>query len=129
MALTRRTKKLSKTMALKISGRHILTCSECNLEEVEVPADVGRVTCCYCVQKMIAPPANYKSKEALESKKPRGWHLKQYYEQDGVVYSKGEVVTDVKEIAKLRKKSVKVSKTTTDQPKRGRGRPRKNPLP
>ena len=113
MVLTRRIKKLSKAMVSKISGRHVLTCTECNDEEVEVPADVAKVTCCYCVQKMIAPPAGYKSKDATESKKPRGWHFKQYYEQDGIVYSKGQIVTDPAEIKLLRKNGNSKSKDKT----------------
>jgi len=100
-------------MVSKISGRHVLTCTECNDEEVEVPADVAKVTCCYCVQKMIAPPAGYKSKDATESKKPRGWHFKQYYEQDGIVYSKGQIVTDPAEIKLLRKNGNSKSKDKT----------------
>lgn len=97
--LNRRIKKLSKSMAAKITGRQHLICSECNNEEVEVPADVSKVTCAYCVQKMIAPPEEVREK----SDKPRGWHFKMYFEHNGVVYSKGKEVTDVTEITRLKK--------------------------
>ena len=99
--LKRRTKKLTKGQLIKHNGRHTLTCKECNLTTKEVSTEVSAYTCCYCVQKMIAPPANYK--KAVKSDKPRGWHFKMYFEQDGVVYSKGQEVTDPKEIASLRK--------------------------
>lgn len=100
MSLVRRNKKLSKTEVRKITGRLYLVCSECGNEEVEVPADVKAVTCARCVQKMIAPPANYVKQK---SDKPRGWHFKEYFEHDGVVYSKGKEVTDPQEIAALKK--------------------------
>lgn len=123
MALTRRIKKLTKSMVAKISGRQILTCSECNYEEVEVPSDIKKVTCAHCVQKMIAPPPNYKKEK---SDKPRGWHFKKFFEHDGVVYSMGEVITDEEQIITLRKehKSTKsaikkqVKKTTKKRSKR-----------
>jgi hypothetical protein len=99
--LKRRIKKMSKGQLVKHNGRHTLTCKECNLITNEVSTEISAFTCWYCVQKMIAPPANYK--KAVKSDKPRGWHFKMYFEQDGVVYSKGEVVTDPKEIANLRK--------------------------
>jgi ribosomal protein S27E len=99
MALTRRIKKLSKSMVTKISGRLILICHECNNEEVEVPADTAKVTCARCVQKMIAPPA-YTTTE--KSDKPRGWQLKRYFEHNGVVYSRGQVVTDAILIEELK---------------------------
>lgn len=127
MALTRRIKKLTKSAVQKINGRHTLTCKECNLETVEVSESVVAVTCAYCVQKMIAPPAGYVKEK---SDKPRGWHFKMFFEHDGVVYSKGEVVTDAKEIAKLRKASTKTAKTTVKSPTgKKRGRPKKVKLP
>lgn len=108
MALRKRTKKLSKTMVTKLTGTQWLTCKECNDEQVLVSMDVGKVTCAYCVQKMIAPPSNYVKKE--KSDKPRGWHFMLYFEYDGKVYSKGEEVTDKKEITSLKKKHGNVSK-------------------
>lgn len=111
MALKRRIKKLTKSEVRKVSGRQYLICSECGEEEIQVPSDVGRVTCAYCVQKMIAPPAGYK-KQSTGSPKPRGWHFKEYFEHEGVVYSKGTEVTDPDQIAEL-KKSSKKSKTVT----------------
>ena len=114
--LKRRTKKASRTEVMKTSGRQYLVCKECNNEEVLVSTDIGTVTCGRCVQRMSAPPENRQS--AVKSDKPRGWHFKMYFEQNGVVYSKGEIVTDKKEIAKLKKAStetpvVKVKKSAT----------------
>lgn len=101
MALKRRIKKLSKSEIRKVGGRHYLMCGECGNEEVEVPSDVGRVTCATCVQKMVAPPVGYKKTE--KSDKPRGWHFKQYFEQNGVVYSRGVEITDPEKIKLLKK--------------------------
>ena len=134
MALKRRIRKLSKSEAARITGRQWLVCGECGNEEVEVPSDIGRVTCAACVQKMIAPPAGYKKTE--KSDKPRGWHFKQYFEQNGVVYSKGVEVTDPEKIKALKKaqksadtkvvavkKPTKVAKKVTKtKPKIPRGR-------
>lgn len=100
MALKRRIKKQSKAEVRKIAGRRYLICSECNEEEVEVPGDVGKVICAYCVQNSIAPPVEFNKKE--KSDKPRGWHFKVYFEHDGVVYSKGVAVTDPNEINRLK---------------------------
>lgn len=119
--LKRRTKKLSKSEVRKLTGVTSLTCSECNLIEVDVPTDIGRVTCARCVQKMIAPPSNMKKEK---SDKPRGWHFKIYFEHNGLVYSKGELVTDTKEIAKLKNfnpalaKKVVVKKTAVKNKKK-----------
>ena len=124
MALTRRIKKLTKSAVQKINGRHLVTCKECNLETVEVSESVVAVTCAYCVQKMIAAPAGYVKEK---SDKPRGWHFKMFFEHGGVVYSKGEVVTDPKEIAKLRKANKVSAKVKTNTPTgKKRGRPKKN---
>lgn len=134
MALTRRIKKLNKSEVTKVTGRHVLTCKECSIVEMEVAADIGAVTCAYCVQRMVAPPAGISPKE--KSDKPRGWHFKTFFEHEGVVYSKGEVVTDAKVIANLKKTSGPVSKdkkksasVDTTVTKRPRGRPRKHPRP
>lgn len=104
MALKRRIKKLTRAEIRKVGGRQYLVCSECGEEEVEVPSDISKVTCAYCVQKMIAPPPNYKKEK---SDKPRGWHFKEYFEHDGVVYSKGREIIDPDEIAELKKLSKK----------------------
>lgn len=98
-SLKRRIKKLSKAQAARISGTHFLVCKECGGYEVEVPMDVSAVTCAYCVQRMIVPPPMPKEK----SDKPRGWHFKAYFEHEGVVYSKGEPVTDPDEILQLKR--------------------------
>jgi hypothetical protein len=121
--LKRRIKKASKATVSKVSGRHYLVCTECNIEEVLVGTDVGNVVCGRCVQKMVAPPV-YKEK-VTKSDKPRGWHFKAYFEHDGIVYSKGEVVTDKKEIARL-KKSIVVTVKPTSTKKQTKKRGTKN---
>jgi hypothetical protein len=108
-------------MVTKITGRQYLICAQCGDEEVEVPADVSKVTCAYCVQKMVAPPEEVREK----SDKPRGWHFKAYFEHNGVVYSKGQEVTDPDEIVRLKKglkktKQVTAGKKSTSTVKRGR---------
>lgn len=111
MALTRRTKKLTKSMLKKATGTHFLICKVCHEEELEVNTDVIAVTCGMCVQLMLPPPDNYIKKE--KSDKPRGWHFKSYFEHEGVVYSKGIEVTDTDEIARLKKEA-----GVTDKPKK-----------
>ena len=108
--LKRRIKKASKATVSKVSGRHYLVCTECNIEEVLVGTDIGAAVCGRCVQKMVAPPV-YKEK-VVKSDKPRGWHFKVYFEHDGIVYSKGEVITDKKEIARLKKSITATVKST-----------------
>lgn len=121
MALTRRTKKLTKAMAKKATGTHYLICKVCHEEELEVNTDVVAVTCGRCVQLMLPPPDNYIKRE--KSDKPRGWHFKGYFEHEGVVYSKGVEVTDPDEITRLKKEagiSDKPKKKTKTSKKRGR---------
>lgn len=121
MALTRRTKKLTKTMLKKATGTHFLVCKVCGEEELEVNTDVIAVTCGMCVQLMLPPPDNYVKKE--KSDKPRGWHFKSYFEQNGVVYSRGVEVTDKNEIEKLRKEAgVSTKKVTAKKTAKKRGR-------
>jgi hypothetical protein len=113
-----------------IKGRHVLTCKECDYEELEASTSVVAVICAYCVQKMISPPDSYKKEK---SDKPRGWHLKLYFEHNGVVYSKGVAVTDpaeLKALKKLNKASVKkaTKSTTSTTTGKKRGRPRKIPV-
>lgn len=98
--LKRRTKKLSKNQAIAATGRKWLECSECNVVEISVNSDIGRVTCPDCVQKIVAPPENYTPVE--KSDKPRGWHLKRFFEHKGVVYSRGKEVTDAAIVEQLR---------------------------
>lgn len=96
MALKRRIKKLTKVEIRKVGGRQYLICSECGNEEVEVPSDVARVTCAYCVQKMIAPPPEVQKKSDGE-KFPRGWHFKaRFVAPDGRVFVRGQL-TDEKD--------------------------------
>lgn len=99
--LTRRRKKMSKAEVRRATGRKLLVCTGCKIEEVEVAEDIGAVICGVCVQKLVAPPPRPKPK----SDKPRGWHLKLFIELEGVVYSKGIEVTDAEEIKRLRKEA------------------------
>jgi hypothetical protein len=101
MSLRRRTRKLSKAQAAKITGTKWLMCSECGEEELEVNMDIGKVICAYCVQRMVAPPDNYVKKE--KSDKPKGWHFKAYFEHEGKVYVRGVEIVEEDEIARLRK--------------------------
>jgi hypothetical protein len=108
--LTRKRKKLTKTQALRVLGRKYLECSACNVEEIEVSDDISSVICSTCVQKLVGAPPAPKPK----SDKPRGWHLKPFFEMNGVVYTKGVEVTDADDIKNLRKQyttPVKVSKS------------------
>jgi hypothetical protein len=109
MTLKRRIKRLSKTEALRVTGRKYLICGECNNEEVEVAADIGRITCAYCVQRMIAPPPNIQKKPEGE-KFPRGWHFKtRYVHTDGRVFCKGVETgeTDTPTKTAVKKKATK----------------------
>ena len=112
--LKRRIKKASRTEVMKTSGRHYVLCKECSSEEVLVSIEIGAVTCGRCVQKLVSPP-EYKQK-VVKSDKPRGWHFKMYFEHDGIAYSKGEVITDKKEIARLKKSIVETDKSTSTKP-------------
>jgi hypothetical protein len=128
MALTRRTKKLTKSMLKKAIGTHVLVCKVCHEEELEVNTDVAAVTCGMCVQLMIPAPDNYIKKE--KSDKPRGWHFKSYFEYNGVVYSKGVEVSDAAEIKRLKRemgvsdtpKKVKAKKVGKKKTAKKRGR-------
>jgi ribosomal protein S27E len=111
--LTRRTKKLTKSQVVKVTGRKYLLCSKCESEEILVSNDIGKVICPYCVQTMVAPPENYTSHP--KSDKPRGWHFKKYFEHDGVVYSRGKEITDKKEIAALKKEANNATDSVTPE--------------
>lgn len=111
MALKRRIKKLSKSEIRKVGGRQYLICGECGNHEVEVPSDVVRVTCAYCVQKMIAPPPEVQKKSDGE-KFPRGWHFKaRYVHTDGKVYVRGKL-TDETDTPSIQIKRKPISKKT-----------------
>lgn len=114
--LKRRTKKLSNSMVRRLTTTHELVCNVCGEEEVTVSSDTKAVICAYCVQRMVAPPENYIKKE--KSDKPRGWHFKPYFEHNGVVYSKGEEITDKSQIADLKKRYGKVAKVKKPTAKR-----------
>lgn len=125
--LRRKIKKLSKAAFRKLRGTQILICKECGEVEVEVGNDIVSVICSSCVARMSAPPPQMYTKKVVDptDRKPRGWHFKIYFEQNGVVYSKGEVVTDEATITKLRKEHI--GKTPTKKvPKKSSKRGRKN---
>lgn len=112
--LKRKIKKLTKAQAQRIKGTKFLVCKVCEEEEILVGIDTAAVTCGRCVQKLVAPPA---TKKIVRTGKPRGWHFKVYFEQDGVVYSKGKEIKDAKKIATLRKAHPTVK--ATKKPKKG----------
>jgi len=97
--MKRKKSKVTGTSVLSIKiGRQYIPCSECGMDELEVPTDVSKVICSRCVQKMSAPP----EKAPEKSDKPKGWHLKIYFEHNGNVYSRGKLITDSAEIKKLK---------------------------
>lgn len=118
MALTRRIKKLKNSQVVKITGRQMLVCKECGKEKVEVSADVCVVTCAYCVQKMVAPPVGHVKEK---SDKPKGWQFKKYFEHNGIVYSKGKIVSDPEKIAELKETGGTVIKVSSKKKSRKRG--------
>jgi hypothetical protein len=92
--LKRRIQKVAKTLQnLFKSGKNTkkwIVCKECDTVEVEVAHDIAAVTCGYCVQRQVAPPANIKPKSE-GGKFPRGWALKQrYVHTDGRIFIKGK---------------------------------------
>jgi len=75
--------------------RKTLVCQECDVVTVEVANDIKAVTCAYCVQRQVAPPAGIKPKSEGE-KFPRGWALKaRYVHKDGRVFIKGKDTGEV----------------------------------
>jgi hypothetical protein len=111
--VTKVTTSLKKMLS---EGRKSLLCKECERHTIEVAPDITAVTCGYCVQRQVAPPANIKPKEPGE-KFPRGWALKaRYVHTDGRVFEKGkdtgEVVTPEAPKPKKEKKPKKVTKKT-----------------
>lgn len=123
MGLTRRIKKLTTKTVSKVTGRHVLACKVCDKVYTEVCGDVVAITCAYCVQKLVAAPAGLQPKE--KSDKPRGWQLKRYFEHNGLVYSKGRLITDMDQITELQKPSASTPTSVNVTPKK-RGRPRKS---
>jgi hypothetical protein len=99
-SLKRRTKKLTKTQALRISGTHFLICKECGIEDVQVPKDVSAVTCARCVQRMTDSPFPQKQKDD----RPKGWQIRPFFEYEGQVFKRGRLVTDETLIFELREK-------------------------
>ena len=112
MVLRRRIKKVTKQEFRRIKGTKYLVCCECNNEELEVPADTGKVTCARCVQRMVAPPPPVAQKKPEGERIPRGWHFKQrYVHTDGRVFCKG-VETGETDTPKVEKKKKVVAKKT-----------------
>jgi hypothetical protein len=106
--LKRKIKKLTKALFRKVTGRKLLECCMC-ADELEVSADTSRVTCSRCVQQLVEPPANLYPKE--KSDKPKGWHLKAYFEHNGKVYVRGVEITDAEQLVELKKLYVKPKKS------------------
>jgi hypothetical protein len=71
---------------------------------------------------MVAPPVLHN--KVQKSDKPRGWHFKAFFEQDGIVYSRGEEITDVDEIARLKKLHGKTPNITKKQKSKPSNKPR-----
>lgn len=111
MALTRRTKKLSEKLVVKITGKKLLYCKECRKRQLEVGGDIAAVTCAYCVQKMVAPPIDPYKKKSDEEKFPRGWHFKaRYVHTNGQVYVRGKLTDEVDTSVAATSKKDKVKK-------------------
>lgn len=118
----RGTRSLTQSQANKVRGQQYLGCDKCG-DDVLVGQDVGRVICDWCVQGMVPAPVLPVAKP--KSEKPRGWHFKKYFEHEGVVYSHGEIVTDTKTIAALKKEIMsekKVSQKSKTKVGKTRGR-------
>ena len=95
---------------LNVMERKTLVCQECDVVTVEVASDIKAVTCAYCVQRQVAPPAGIKPKSEGE-KFPRGWALKaRYVHTDGRVFIKGK---DTGEVETPEPKKPKKEKTST----------------
>ena len=122
MLSKRRPKKLSSKHVEKVTGKHILYCSQCDDESMEVSLEITKFTCSYCVQKLVAPPENYNKKKDTE-KFPRGWHFKKRFEgPDGKVYSLGKLVETESVLTDNIIKNTEVEVVI----KRKRGRPKKD---
>ena len=75
---------------LRVMERKTLVCQGCDLVTVDVASDIKAVTCAYCVQRQVAPPAGITPKPEGE-KFPRGWALKaRYVHTDGRIFIKGK---------------------------------------
>jgi hypothetical protein len=83
------TAAIKKLLASGKAAKKFLLCKECDRIEVEVAADIGAVTCAYCVQRQVAPPDSIMPKE--KSGFPRGWALRAtYIHTDGRIFEKGQ---------------------------------------
>lgn len=107
---------------LRVMERKTLVCQDCDIVTVEVASDIRAVTCAYCVQRQVAPPAGIKPTPEGE-KFPRGWALKQrYVHTDGRIFIKGkdtgEVETPETPKPKKEKTSTKKKVAKKKSPKR-----------
>ena len=110
MALKRRrTKKLSKSQIRSKMGWQYLPCRECGIDG-RVAGDAVGFLCSHCLQAKVPPP----EEPTKPSGRPRGWHFKKYFEFEGRVYSKGEEITDKKQIAKLKREAKKTKRKADD---------------
>jgi hypothetical protein len=104
---------------------HNLYCCECGHYRFTVRADIAKVTCGACVQKIVAPPENYSKQNSPTAGFPRGWHFKKRFEApNGDVYSFGKLVENIEpdsiqDDAKVKPEPKKVSKKKP-QPRRKR---------
>lgn len=122
MLLKRKPKKLSSKHVERATGKHELYCSVCDSNPKEVSLDVGKFTCSYCVQQMVAPPENYNKKKDNEGF-PRGWHFKKRFEgPDGKIYSFGKIVEEGDILDEDTSETIDVEPIV----KKKRGRPKKD---
>jgi hypothetical protein len=113
-----RIKKLSKKEATRlVAGTQFLTCKVCGITKIRTNNDTTAITCSTCVSQMVAPPEQpqYLNKG---SGKPRGWHLKKYFEFEGKVYSKGVEITDEGDIEALTSPSSKLTSSASKKSKK-----------
>lgn len=126
MALnSKKIKKLSKKDIERIQNRgsrKSLYCKECQSFVDDIAFDIDAVICSRCVQKIVAPPENYKS-NAPEEKRPRGWQFKtRYVSPSGKIYHKGREVDEAffasKKVVDGDKKLPPKKQKSTDRKKR-----------
>lgn len=105
----RRSKKLTKEQIRSRSSWQYLPCRECGVRG-RVAGDAIGLLCSNCLQAKIPPP----EEPTKPSGRPRGWHFKLYFEFEGKIYSKGEEITDKKQIAALKKEAKKTKRKNDD---------------
>lgn len=127
MLSKRKLKTLSGKSLQRAVGKHTLYCKECDSNPKEVSLDISKFTCSFCVQRMVAPPENYRKSE--HEGYQRGWHFKKRYEApDGKVYAFGKLIEEDGELTEEQvstdspptKKTRKTKATTKKVTKRTR---------